>query len=144
MSARLFAALALIILGALAGRLAAERLRRRCEELHVLAGDMDRLRLAMLEERLPMDEALRRCVSPLLRGEAGPETSLAPDDLECLRELSARLGRGTAGEQALLLPQMRERLLQRRDEARARYQTLGRLYASLGALGALALALLFV
>ena len=105
---------------------------------------MDRLRLAMLEERLPMDEALRRCVSPLLRGEEGPETSLAPDDLECLRELSARLGRGTAGEQALLLPQMRERLLQRRDEARARYQTLGRLYASLGALGALALALLFV
>ena len=143
MSARLFAALLLIALGAVSGRLAGERVRRRARALDELACDMERLKTAMLQERLPLDEALERCKSPLLPGQEG-EDCLTGDDQALLSDLLGHLGQGTAADQALLLPRMQARLREARDQANARYLTLGRLYPSLGALAALALALAFV
>lgn len=143
MSARLFAALLLIALGAVSGRLAGERVRRRAQALDELACDMERLKTAMLEERLPLDEALERCKSPLLSGSADDDC-LTDDDRTLLSDLRGNLGQGTAADQALLLLRAQARLHEARDQAKARYLTLGRLYPSLGALAALALALAFV
>lgn len=143
MSLRLISALLLIALGAVSGRLLGERARRRAQALDELACDMERLKVAMLEERLPLDEALERCKSPLLRGQEGDDC-LTEQDGALLREFRGLLGQGTAAEQALLLPRTQERLREARDQARARYLSLGRLYPSLGALAALALALAFI
>lgn len=144
MSARLAAAMGLIALGALGGRLLGERVRMRARTLELLAGDMERLRVAMLTQRLPRAEALARCESPCLREEGGFPAELRQEDRAFVQDFLERLGRGTAEEQALLLPRAQARLLKGRDEAKERYQTLARLYPCLGALGALALALMFV
>lgn len=145
MSARLTAALLLIALGAVSGRLLGERTRRRVRLLDALAQDTQRLQQAMLEERLPLDEALERCRCPLLRADDEPdEDCLTEDDRALLHDLKRRLGQGTAAEQALLLPRARDAFLEAREQAATRYQSLGRLYPSLGALAALALALAFV
>lgn len=144
MSARLTAAVGLILLGALGGHLLGERVRARVKALDLLIGDMDRLRVAMLEERLPRREALGRCKSPWLSGGEAPAWELSAEGQAQVREFLDGLGRGTLSEQALLLPRAQAEFCEGREEARARYQTLARLYPSLGALGALALALMFV
>lgn len=144
MSARLTAAIGLIVLGALGGRLLGERVHARVKALDLLIGDVERLRVAMLEERLPRQEALERCKSPWLRGDEAPDWELNGEGRAQVRAFLDGLGRGTMSEQALLLTRVQAELREGREEAQLRYQTLARLYPSLGALGALALALMFV
>ena len=128
---------------------------------------MKRLEIEMLERRMPLREALSLAGGAFLaaaeemeggappgeawkRAEEGqtargaPLDSLEENDLTALRRLFGRLGEGGLQTQRLALTEAAEELERLCAQARRRRDEQGRLYASLGGLGGLVLALLLL
>ncbi len=163
---RLIAAAMLAAACALAGRSVAGACRRRAATLRGLVEGVERLRLGMLEKLLPLCEALsgahpalRRVAEALGPGGAaaawrrrraemtargGPLDCLAPPDLAALDELFSGLGASGAQEQRALLSTALEALERLWREADKKAREESKLYATLGFLAGLSLAILLL
>lgn len=164
---RLGAACVMTAASAWGGRLLAGAQERRAAALRDALGGVRRLRVEMLERRVPLAEALDRCGGIYGEAAAGVRSGLSPGEacaraafslrekggaLDCLEEgdmaaikrLFEGLGEGCAGNQRVLLCETEEELERLLHQARRRREEQGKLYASLGALGGLALALLLL
>ena len=140
---------------------ARSQLRRR-RALTELGQALDRLEINMLEQRLPLAEALRRAGHPLLERAArkmdelspeeslrraaeelsermGPLDALTRDDMTAVHHLARELGRYDAHRQRLLLHETRGELRALEEQAARQAAQKNRLYVSLGALGGLML-----
>ena len=167
MAVRMGAACVMTAASAWGGRLMAGAQGRRAEALYEAVGGVKRLQIEMLERRTTLKEALslaRGAFSAAADemeggappGEAweraqraqtargAPLDALEESDLTALTGLFARLGEGGLQTQRLALTEAEEELLRLHDQARRRRDEQGRLYASLGGLGGLALALMLL
>ena len=140
---------------------------RRAEALREAAAGVKRLNIEMLERRMPLCEALslsggafsaaaREMEGGAPPGEAwdraeraltergGLLDSLNEGDRTALRRLFGRLGEGGMQAQRLALTEAEEELERLHEQARRKREEQGRLYASLGGLGGLALALMLL
>jgi len=168
MTVRIGAACVMTAASAWGGRLLAAAQGRRAEELNRLSEGVRRLEIEMLERRMPVREALEACGLPAFRLVAGQMEGGAPPGgayaaaegslydrggaLDCLDEgdrtalkrLFGGLGEGGAQAQRLVLNEAAEELARLAGQARRRREEQGKLYASLGGLGGLALALLLL
>ena len=125
------------------------------------------MEIEMLERRMPLKEALERSggafsaaagemeggappgeawerVRQTLSARGGMLDALGESDLTALNRLFGRLGEGGLQTQRLALTEAKEELQRLHDQARRKRDEQGRLYASLGGLGGLALALLLL
>lgn len=151
--------------GALMGWAMAEGQRRRVRTLRDLTEDMAQLEDGMIQKRLPLREALSGCKSPCLRtlaekGDApcavweeirgkmtrpgGALDCLTREDMETLDRFVRQLGGENAERQKALLREGAQEFLAGRQAAEKRLNDEGRMYTSLGALFALALAILLM
>lgn len=144
------------------GYSAARTQTRRRRALAELGQAVDRLEINMLEQRLPLAEALRRAGHPLferaakgldelppeeslrraaeeLSARMGPLDALTRDDMTALHHLAGELGRYDAHRQRLLLHETRGELRALEEQASRQAAEKNRLYVSLGALGGLML-----
>lgn len=124
---------------------------------------VQRLRVRMLDEMMPLWEALSECpiatkvaeqmradeplerawmrARPALCGRGQPLDALIKEDVTVLDDLFKQLGQSGRMDQGLLLERT-ERALERQKEAASRIsEEQGRLYAALGALSGLTLAI---
>ena len=125
-------------LGALMGRRSAQRLALRAEALEAMPADLARLTKAMLEDRLPLAEALAQCRTQALRTGASPLFTREENAL--LSEVSpARLSQGK--DPALRLQEVCAAFTRLSAQARQRQEASARLYPSVGALAGLMAAL---
>ncbi len=165
---RLGAACALTVACGWGGRMLAAAQGRRAQALSGLHAGVKRLAAEMLERRLPLQEALSACGEELFaavaRGLAAGNSpsaacaaamgalgtrgqaldALDEGDVAALQRLFDRLGEGNVTVQRLLLEEAAEELQRLHGQARRRREEQGKLYASLGALTGLALALMLL
>lgn len=164
---RMGAACVMTAASAWGGRLLAGAQARRAEALKEAAGGVKRLRIEMLERRMPLREALsaagglfssaagemeggappgeawKRAADRLsLRG--GLLDSLEECDRTALGRLFDGLGQGGLQAQRLVLSEAEGELERLYLQARKKREEQGKLYGSLGALGGLAFALLLL
>lgn len=164
---RMGAACVMTAASAWGGRLLAGAQARRAEALKEAAGGVKRLRIEMLERRMPLREALlaagglfssaagemeggappgeawRRAEKGLTE-RGGLLDSLEEGDRTALMRLFDGLGSGGLQAQRLVLTEAEEELERLQGQARRKREEQGKLYASLGGLGGLALALLLL
>ena len=140
---------------------------RRAEALHEAVCGVRRLKIEMLERRMPLQEALSlaggafEAAAGEMEGGAppgeaweqakkaqtargAPLDALEESDLTALTGLFGRLGEGGLQTQHLALSEAEEELQRLCDQARRKRDEQGKLYASLGGLGGLALALMLL
>lgn len=164
---RIGAACVMTAASAWGGRMMACAQARRAETLRELAAGVKRLKIEMLERRLPLHEALSLAGGAFgaaageMEGGAPPEEawrrarerlsqrgalldSLTGDDCTALGRLFQGLGAGGLQSQRLVLSEAEEEISRLYDQARRKREEQGKLYASLGALGGLALALILL
>lgn len=165
---RVGAACLMTAAGAWGGRLLAGAQERRASALREILGSVRRLEVDMLEKRLPLGEALRSCGGELmaavaarmaegfapeaacgaaagrLRERGGALDCLEEGDMTAVRRLFGGLGGGGLQHQRVLLKDAEEELERLLGQARHRREEQGKLYASLGALGGLAMALMLL
>ncbi len=166
MMLRLVAAALLSAACALAGRAVAGACVRRAKALAALTDSVQKLRVDMLDKLLPLKEALsnghpamravaeamagcgagtawRRAQETLTRRGAALDCLTAPD-LEALGALFEGLGESGAAQQRILLASAMESLeaLRRQADKKAREES--KLYATLGFLAGLSLAILLM
>ena len=158
----------MVLGGTLCGKAAADAVSRRYRTLAALADDLQTLRIHMTGMLQPVQSALEKAGSPILKrvakgmgagisaGEAwsaireesarrgGMADALAEEDLHALDALFAGLGQTGREEQEVLLGASLERLKQLRDSARKKAVEADRLYVSLGFLVGLMLALIVI
>jgi stage III sporulation protein AB len=166
MMLRLIAAVLLSVACALAGRAVAGACVRRAKALGELSDSVQRLRVDMLDKLLPLREALRnghpamKAVSEAmagcgagaawrralasLTGRGAVLDCLTAPDLQALGELFDGLGESGAAQQRILLSGALESLegLKREADKKAREES--KLYATLGFLTGLSLAILLM
>lgn len=153
--------------GAWGGNMLAGAQKRRADALSQAHSGVKRLEIEMLEKRTPVREALAACgglfeetarrmeggappgeawtaaVKPLsMRG--GLLDSLEEGDLTALGRLFGGLGVGGVQAQRLTLNEAAGELERLAGQARRKREEQGKLYASLGSLGGLALSLLLL
>lgn len=149
------------------GKLLAGAQQRRAEALYEAVCGVRRLSIEMLERRIPLKEALLAAgglfsaAAGEMEGGAPPGEawtraesaltergamldSLEESDRTALRRLFEGLGCGGLQAQRLVLSEAEEELARLHHQAQKRRAEQGKLYASLGALGGLALALLLL
>lgn len=165
---RLGAACVMTAACAWGGRMLACAQERRAAVLQETLTDVRRMHVEMLERRMPVREALDACsgsisretakrmregIDPFsayrqtaasLRMKGGALDCLAEGDMAALERLFEGLGKGSVGHQRVLLTDAAEEIERLLHQARCKREEQGRLYASLGALGGLALALLLL
>lgn len=165
---RLGAACVMTAASAWGGRMLAAAQERRAAVLQEMLTDVRRLHVEMLERRTPIREALDACsgsicretakrmregntpfsayrqASASLRMKGGALDCLAEGDMAALERLFVGLGKGSVGNQRALLIDAAEEIERLLHQARRRREEQGKLYASLGAMGGLALALLLL
>ncbi len=166
MMLRLIAAALLSAACALAGRAVAGACVRRAQALGALMDSVQRLRVDMLDKLLPLREALStghpvmRAVSEAMaRGGAGQAwrrvqgaltarggalDCLTRQDLEALSTLFEGLGESGAAQQRILLSGALDALESLRGEADKKAREESKLYATLGFLAGLSLAILLM
>lgn len=165
---RLGAACVMTAVSAWGGRMLAGTQERRTRVLcDVLAG-VRRLGVEMLDRRLPVRDALEACGGGIFLETAREMTGGAPPgeaylraekrlsgrgaqmdcleegDLAALRRLFSALGESGVQAQRLMIQEACEELERLAHQARRKKEEHGKLYASLGALAGLALALLLL
>lgn len=152
----------------LCGKAASDAVRRRYRVLAALAEDMQTLRIHMTGMLMPLQCALDRAGSALLkqvaegmregrsaadawqsiRGSAvrrgGPADALAAEDIGALDTLFGQLGQSGREEQEALLDASMETVSRLRDGALKKAGEADRLYVSLGFLIGLMLALIVI
>lgn len=164
---RVGAACVMTAASAWGGRMLAGAQARRAEALKEALNGVKRLNVEMLERRMPLKEALELCggafeaAARQMEGGAPPGEaweraaealrvrgelldSLEEGDMTALKRLFSGLGCGGLQAQRLVLNEAAEELERLWGQARRKREEQGRLYASLGALGGLALALLLL
>ena len=163
---RLFAAAALAAACALAGRAVAQSCVRRAATLVQLIESVQKLRVDMLDKLLPLKEALMnghaamrevaeamankgacaawREAEGALTRRGGALDSLTSPDLAALAALFDGLGESGAAAQRILLGGALEALEALRREAEKKAREESKLYASLGFLAGLSLAILLM
>ena len=168
MGVRLGAACLMTAASAWGGRMLAGAQARRTEALREMLGGVRRLQVDMLDRRLPLGEALKACGGALmaataermaeglapeeacgeaaagLRERGGPLDCLEEGDMAAVKRLFGGLGEGGLEKQRVLLKDTEEELERLLRQARRKREEQGKLYASLGALGGLAMALLLL
>jgi len=166
MMLRLIAAAILSTACALAGRAVAGACVRRAKALVSLADSVQKLRVDMLDKLLPLKEALQnghpamRAVAGAMAGcgagaawrrakdelsaRGGALDCLTAPDLEALGELFDGLGESGAAQQRILLASAMESLEALRREADKKAREESKLYATLGFLAGLSLAILLM
>lgn len=140
---------------------------RRAEALRETVCGVRRLNIEMLERRMSLKDALERAGGAFLAAAGAMEGGAPPGEawnrvekqlterggaLDCmeegdrtaLRRLFEGLGCGGLQAQRLVLSEAEEELSRLYEQARKKREEQGKLYASLGALGGLALALLLL
>ena len=153
--------------GAWGGNLLAGAQKRRADTLAQAYSGVRRLEIEMLEKRMPVREALSACgglfeeTARQMEGGAPPGEaweaarkklqargalldSLEEGDMTALGRLFSGLGAGGVQAQRLGLNEAAGELERLAGQARKKREEQGKLYASLGALGGLALALLLL
>ncbi len=166
MMLRLIAAALLSVACALAGRAVAGACVRRAKALAALAESVKKLRVDMLDKLLPLKEALKnghpamRAVAEAMAG-CGAGTAwrraketlrergaaldcLTAPDFEALGELFDGLGESGAAQQRILIASAMESLESLRREADKKAKEESKLYATLGFLAGLSLAILLM
>jgi len=167
---RLGAAAILVTAGALLGRALAAKLRRRAEAIERLSCALKAMGHHMLDRRVPLHQALIEADHPVLADTAegllgdpaatpgdcfrrayrthaargGLLDSLTADDEAILFRLFDSLGAGTAQAQRIALEEVGRALEEILAVARKARDEKGKLYASLGVLGGMAVAVLLV
>jgi len=149
------------------GKLLAGAQQRRAEALREAVNGVRRLNIEMLERRMPLKDALLAAdglfsfaaremeggappgeawlrAEPALRERGAMLDCAEESDRTALRRLFEGLGGGGLQAQRLVLSEAEEELTRLHQRAQKRREEQGRLYASLGALGGLALALLLL
>lgn len=167
MAMRLGAACVMTAASAWGGRLMAGAQERRAQALREMVSGVKRLEIEMLERRMPLHEALALAggafsaaagemeggappgeawqqAGKALTERGGMLDSLEESDLTALARLFSRLGEGGLQTQRLALTEAAEELERLHEQARRKREEQGRLYASLGGLGGLALALMLL
>lgn len=164
---RVGAACVMTAASAWGGKMLAGAQARRAETLKEALNGVRRLNVEMLERRMPLREALELCggafeaaarrmeggappgeawsrTAAELHARGGLLDSLQEGDMTALKRLFEGLGSGGVQAQRLVLNEAAEELECLWGQARRKREEQGRLYASLGALGGLALALLLL
>lgn len=164
---RVGAACVMTAASAWGGKMLAGAQARRAEALRAALNGVKRLEVEMLERRMPLKEALDACgdafaaaarqmeggappgeawaaTAELLRARGKALDCLEEGDMTALKRLFEALGSGGLQAQRLVLNEAAEELERLWERARRKREEQGRLYASLGALGGLALALLLL
>lgn len=168
MEIRIVLSLCVVVFSALCGKTLADGVRRRADSLGALSEGLRRLRLHMTSMFEPVQNAMERADCPLLtlvaegmreglsaeaawrkvekraarRG--GAIDSLTEADRQILSRLFASLGQSGREEQDLLLAGTLEAVDAQRKAAQAKVGEADRLYASLGLLIGLMLALIVI
>ena len=167
---RLGAAAILVAAGALMGRALAAKLRRRADALEQLSAALKAMEHHMLDRRTPLHQALTEANHPALADAAegllgdpsatpgecfrrayrthaargGNLDSFTAEDEATLFRLFDSLGAGTAQAQRIALQEAGRALEEHMAVARKARDEKGKLYASLGVLGGMAVAVLLV
>ena len=165
---RLGAACVMTAASAWGGKMLAGAQARRVETLQRTLAGVRRLNVEMLERRTPVKEALLACGEAVfeetagqmeggappgaayaraeerLRERGGALDSLEEGDMAAFRRLFDGLGEGGVEAQRLVLNEAAEELERLAGQARKKKEEHVKLYASLGALSGLALALLLL
>lgn len=165
---RIALAICVVLGSTLCGKAAADAVRRRYRVLAALADDLQALRIHMTGMLQPVQCALEKSGSELLKRVAegmrqgrsaadawqavrgssvrrgGPADALAADDLSALDALFGQLGQSGREEQEALLGASLQTLGRLRDGALRKAGEADRLYVSLGFLIGLMLALIVI
>ena len=164
---RIGAACVMTAASAWGGKMLAGTQARRAQTLRETVSGVRRLKVEMLERRMPVKEALLVCgsifsaVGQEMKEGSGPGQAgeraleklcargkmldcLEPDDRTALMRLFSGLGEGGGQAQRLLLEDAQEEMERLVQKAVRRQEEQGKLYTSLGALGGLALAILLL
>jgi stage III sporulation protein AB len=166
MALRLFAAAALSVACALAGRAVAGACVRRASTLGELIDSVRRLEVNMLDKLMPLREALQcgheamRAVADAMQGcgasgawhrakeallmRGGALDCLACEDVEALCTLFEGLGTSGAAQQRLLIGGAIESLQALKGEADKKAREESKLYSTLGLLAGMSLAILLM
>ncbi|MDO4548327.1 MAG: stage III sporulation protein AB [Clostridia bacterium] len=167
-SVRLVAGVMLTFAGACAGRAMADVRKKRVRQLKDICRALERLQIAMIERRMPLEQALTAAgcegfaaVSSLiksersvydawkkaqqtLRAKGAALSMLEGEDILALDNMFSALGLTGLSEQRLLLSDTGEALRALYDSARKKADEQARLYSTLGMLTGLAVAILLI